>query len=34
MKRALLIVAVACVATLLVGEAQAKPLKVYILAGQ
>ena len=33
-KKALMIVMVACAAVLLVGEARAKPLKVYIPAGQ
>ena len=34
MKKLLMVVVVACVAGLLAGEGQAKPLKVYILAGQ
>ena len=34
MKKSMMIVVVSCVAVLLVGQANAKPLKVFILAGQ
>jgi len=34
MKKSLMIVVAMCVAITLTGAAQAKPLKVYILAGQ
>jgi len=34
MKKTLMVAVVACVAGLLAAEAQAEPLKVYILAGQ
>ena len=34
MKKSLMVVVVACVVGLLAAEARAKPLKVYILAGQ
>jgi alpha-galactosidase len=34
MKKSLIVVVIACAAVLPVGEARAKPLKVYILAGQ
>jgi len=34
MKKSLMVVVIACAAVLPVGEARAKPLKVYILAGQ